>query len=784
MKPLASRLLLTALFPALLPAIFPALAAAQATATAPTPAPGTGYLAGILVNDARDDLRNPNLPPAAAAVQATVLLQFANQLDPADLRTLHLLAQTAQAADKTDVRRAALRQIIAADPGDLVAQVQYIDLLADDSQKAEDRVAFYQRMLPQTDLDAQVRSEVALRLARLAEARGDTVHCREYLAQAVKLNDVNIGALRDLVRLAAAEAGPDAFTNHLRALAALLNANPYQPDAWLQVARLAQRAGVHDRAAEFLDTAADQFRLDGTPPAGDLYLDLAIQFALAGQTAKARTLAANLANLPDAPLAALLVDELLAQQNLPTSASPVASQPASHVADIRRRLAELAKDRKNAAALADAAGADLTILATPGPDTPGWIDAYAKLVAPEDPTLIRLQGWLFFRQNQFAEAQLLLEESTDPLAKLCLARILLATNHAALASRILQELWNANPSGLLALQVALTANHPDLKTLGLALADSTTAKQVRPLIARLTPALANLHRQPRDVQLISLNLRQPAVGPGEPAFMQVRMTNTLDRAVPVGPEGLVKSTIGLAAATRGTITAPVGLYAIEDLQRVFRLEPRQIMETTIRVDQGKLADLFDQNLNGILISSITLVTAPRVLSPAEFTVGLGGQAVVAGEFQRGALPTIAPADRRRLAEELTTLTGERQLIRIEAAALLSTLKDDEDGRLGVALTAIPGSKDPLVRAAFVHALPTGEPAVLANALPPLATDPDPLVRLLWARRQGRIAENGEQRGAAAVATLEKMAAVEKDERVKDWLAVTLPLAKSAATRPK
>jgi hypothetical protein len=764
------RLFLTYFAAFLLPASITSLAAAPA---ATSPAPAASFLAGCLVNDARDTLRDLTLPPAAAAAQATVLLQFADQLAPGDLRTLHLLAQTAQAAAKTSVRRAALRQIIAADPGDLVAQVQYIDLLADDSQKAEDRIAFYKRMLAQTDLDAQVRSEVALRLARLAEARGDAAACRDFLGQAVKLNDVNVGALRDLVRLAAAEdAGSEAASDHLKALVNLLAANPYQPDAWLTVARIAQSAGIHDRAAEFLDTAADQYRLDGNIPAGDLYLDLAIEFALAGRPAQARDLASKLANLPDAPLAALLVDELLARQKLPASASPLALQPATRAPEIRKRLAELARDPQEAAALADAAGADLTILPIPGPDTPAWIDAYAKFVTPEDPTLIRLKGWLLYRQNKLEQAQTLFEKTADPLAQLCRARILLATGHAAMANQILQGLWNTNPSGLLALQIALTADHPDLQALHLTLVDSTQARQVRPLIARLTPALANLHRQPQEAQVVALNLRQLAVGFAEPALLQTRITNALDRAVPVGPDGLVKTTVGLAAAARAGASTPLGLYALEDIQRVFRLESHQMTETTLRADQGRLANFLEQNPATAFTVSIVPIISPRLLSPTEFTAGLGGQALSPGEFQRVGLPLATPTDYQRLTQDLTPPTPDRLLPRVTAAAVCLGKQDAPAAQLAAALAPLCESKDPLVRAALLRALPDA-PAGLEKAIAPLESDADPLVRLLWARNQAR-------RGNLNL--LERLSASEKNPLVADWLASELPLLRSTTTK--
>ena len=72
---------------------------------------------------------------------------------------------------------------------------------------------------------------------------------------------------------------------------------------------------------------------------------------------------------------------------------------------IRKRLAELAGQADNAAALADAAGTDLTIFAAPGEAAPAWVEAYGKLVQPEDATLARLKGWLLYRQGKLDEAR-------------------------------------------------------------------------------------------------------------------------------------------------------------------------------------------------------------------------------------------------------------------------------------------------------------------------------------------------------------------------------------------
>src|SRR3982750_4440306 len=89
------------------------LAAAISTATFAQDPPEKSaalYLSGLLVNDARDVLRDTDLSPEAAATQAMVLLQFATQQDPSDVHTWRMLAEAARVLNKTDVEKEALRK--------------------------------------------------------------------------------------------------------------------------------------------------------------------------------------------------------------------------------------------------------------------------------------------------------------------------------------------------------------------------------------------------------------------------------------------------------------------------------------------------------------------------------------------------------------------------------------------------------------------------------------------------------------------------------------------------
>jgi len=707
-----------------------------------------------------------------------------------------MLAETARVAGKSDVQKDALRKVIAADTGDLVSQVHYIDLLARAAQTVEERSAVYQKALQEASLDRQIRSEMALRLARLEEGRGDAAQARNYLGQAIQLNDVNVGALRDLVRLAAQDGSPTGAGTYLKTLVTLLAANPYQADAWLQLARLCEAAGVHDRAGDFLEAGGEQLAIDGMLITGDFRLELALEYGAAGKSAQAYRLAEALAELPDAPLAALLVAELLSQ-NLPVSAtsampaaattSQPATQPFQRTAEIRKRLSELAKETDNAAALADAAGAALTILPEPGPEAAMWVDTYAKLVAPDDATLARLRGWQLFREGKLDDARVVLEKvaDTDPLARVGLARVLMAQGGSKIQSAggLLQSLWANNPTGLLALQVVLAAQKAKID-----LGDAPRARDVRSAVIKLTPALVGAYRQPLEMQLISAHFRKdagagtPTTATGEPVMLQLRLTNTSGRALPVGSDGVVKSVVGLAGTTRsvgGTDPAALGLFAIEDLQRVYRLEAQQIVEATLQADQGKLADIFQQHPENTFDVNVTVVTAPRVLGSQQYSLGVGGLIVFPGDFRRMSFPLTAPAEWERLTQEITTLNGDKQLIRIEVAdaVLAGAAGADgaQKGKLAGALVSAAGNGDARVKATLLRGLPAGASPELERAVAGMANDADPLVRLAWAMRQGRMAMGGAE---AATSALEKQAAAEQDEAIKSWLQAELDAIKA------
>src|SRR5438093_1619946 len=70
---------------------FSGAGAAPAPAAPVRDAAASAYVAAMLANDARAILSNSDLTPANAAKQASILLKFAVDLDPTNLRLQHLL---------------------------------------------------------------------------------------------------------------------------------------------------------------------------------------------------------------------------------------------------------------------------------------------------------------------------------------------------------------------------------------------------------------------------------------------------------------------------------------------------------------------------------------------------------------------------------------------------------------------------------------------------------------------------------------------------------------------
>lgn len=773
-------------------------------------AAGARFVGGQLVEAAREVLANGALPPDVAAQEAALLLGWAQKVEEGagvmDAGTLRMLVEAARTAGKATLQRESLRKLISTDREDVVAQVSYLDLLAAGAQTVEERARLYTSALEQANLSSQVRSEMALRLSQLALERGDSEAEKQWLGRAVSLNSVNVGALRGQVRVAAAN--PRAVPEQMTALVALVSADPFQPEAWLRMSSLCRGANLHDRAADYLGVALEQMQLAGGGGGGDLYLDYALEMAIGGRRRDAAGLLGSLASLPDAPLSAMLAAQLLSDAGAPAAAPSTTAPAATPLAErIEKALQEMARDaaagRRPQAAWADAAGVVLTVLAPGAGSTvmaqgAEWIDAYAKQAPADDVTLARLRGWQHFRAGQLEEARATLEKvaDEDPMSAIGLARVYIAQQKVAEATRLLQGVWSEHPTGLLALQTVETARAGGGG--GIKLEETQWSRQLGQIAARIPPAVMIAHRQPRDLQLLSATIDRHMVGPGEPVMLVARITNTTSRPIPasvarLGAEGTLATAFGLWAQQRGEQKA-LGLYAVEDGGRVFRVEPYGAVETKFRVDQGKVAALFGNNPFEAATATVRVITAPVVKGDGEVVPGLGGQVAAVGDITRRAIPLKSAADFEAFQKQLATGEANEQtlghvlaagkLLQMAASGTVAAelgAADEVRRKLVESLIPLAGSNDPAMRSTLLMGMPaTVQEPELEKSLAGMATDGDPVVRAMWARRAAG-PPGGQRPDPAVVERLRQLASTERDPAVKEWM--ELLAARPAATRP-
>ena len=577
--------------------------------------------------------------------------------------------------------------------------------------------------------------------------------------------------------------------------------------------------GLLDRAADYLNTALEQYQLAGQQPPATLYLELALDLATAGRRAESAPILIALAKLPDAPLSALVAARVLANEYTPprppttAPATQAATQAATQVAaesdqlsaKIQAQLADSIKaDPDSVDALTDAIWVTLTAIPGSSPDTAAWLKTLQEKVEADDPALARLRGWQALRDGRLEEAERILAAAApaDPLAQLGLARVYIAQNKSAEAARQLQDLWWTHPTGIFALQVAQTARGAR----GIALTDTLSSKELLAVLQQLSGKALTAHREPRDLQLVTASFPERDFGLHDPIMLKVRINNSTGRAVPVGPDALIKTTVGLAAKSYGIDGKNMGVYAIEDLQRVYRLEARSSLEAMVRVDQGAVAELLNANPRQVFTVGVEVLTAPRG-SMVDAAPGLGGQDIPVGDFQRTGQPLSTADDIQKLSANVGAATGKAQALDAQLLCYAADLLSDETARqssqtdepaeeakaritlrgtVTKALMPLLQSRSPLMRAWVVLNLPVHGLDDLGDAVEAMSTDTDPVVRLAWARKMLLFAQEPGTMGSDGKKALETAAAEggggEQDPLVRRAVLAMLAELKEAAAK--
>ena len=692
-------------------------------------------LADRWFNDARTVARNSDIPPELVRQHLLILLATARALAPDSLEILQATADAAQDTRDREILKDALKAIVKTDPRDYVAQVRLITAIAEGAQAIEEQLRILANAAEKEDLDPQVRSELALKLAKLFMQRSDLASARKWADRATDLNDFNAAAWE--LKMSVQTGVPTKVSERMAAIVKCLLANPYQPAVWFTGGRALAATNQHDLAADFLAVGIDGAQRSGAGVPTNVALEWALESAIADRRQDAEPLLRKISVLDDTPVDALVTALSVLGPSLTTTA-PAEDPLLKRIHDKLAAAVKAAPQDK--AVLADAAWIEVFYMPAPGPEATTYLDQLKALVGEKDATYIRIRGWQSLREGKLAEATLFLAPlaTGDSLAQLGLARIAASSGNLKAAGAQLQELWNTHPTGMLALHVAAEARKNKI-----ILKDTALGQSVRTAASSLPQSAFTAASQPRDVMLILPTLSKPQFAFGEPITLSVKVINTTDHPLAAGPGGAIKSSLALAGAMRGASAQTIGVYAMSNEPHVYRLPPRGSVIQNIRVDQGIVYEAFANNPAKNLTISLTLMTDPRP-TPQGLLPGLGGQIIPAGEFLREAAPIGKMDDVLRLTVDLPSQGANRQMLGgLMLLQLLPELADPKApdvakaarARIIGAMQKLIASESPVVSTWFVRVTPlAGMPEEIETALARAGQGREPAQRMAWYTR--------------------------------------------------
>ena len=409
--------------------------ASLSVAQQPSPAPTDAALASRIVQQTQKLVatgRNAETAPNNALMrEAQAMLRAAMRLDPAEPRYPRLLAEACAHSGDVDGEIAAWSAYRRLLPDDRVAQSRVIELYVSKLQTADARITYLKDLLTKPSLAPELKAHIAALAVPLLEQRShdEAVEMIHQARQFYPLSEV----LWMEYRLLPADA---TLPQRAAAILDLLKANPAQPSPLFDLAHVLTLAGLHEDAAEWyrrantvlnlmlvggnlqlgLEVTANLYRIGQLQTSTQLserlvgqqlfpdsvdawFLKLTIQKSsiTPEQLRLARsvvdkglaTIAANLTASPSSPATTPSIAST--NPSAPTTAPSTDTDPTA--------LALLAKASNDPSlinelvrALSDRIWLELYYANNPAAVTP-TLDALKTLLAADDVTLLRLQGW-------------------------------------------------------------------------------------------------------------------------------------------------------------------------------------------------------------------------------------------------------------------------------------------------------------------------------------------------------------------------------------------------------
>jgi tetratricopeptide (TPR) repeat protein len=672
-------------------------------------------LAERLYEMAQGLLRQENIPEPVWR-QAAGLLAAASRLSPGDPRFPRLLVEARLKVNDTDGAIEALNAYRRIYPADRVAQIQLIDLYAGRMQTADARLSYLQDLLGRETVPDEVRSHVAAECAELLLERSqdeaekmvgrslelfplnlDALRLKyEMLAPDAPAAD-RAGALLGLLR---SNPTQPAVVNELAQVLGRVGLHKDSLEWYTVALGLFPRAGqpypagfVADAGTQALlggqtqqlDALLDSYLKARPEDAGAWFLDL-IKDRSEGKLDKKRideaygAMAQNLAEVgrsvtagsgssgsdaanPAAPAAPATPAAPGAAQ--PPARTPPGAAPAPTTAPSINRTAAAADALAAAkrikagealdwhaplmSTLSDLAWLDLYFGEDAGAAS-AWVTALRELVPPDDVMLNRLDGWqdLVAGRADDARAKLQPVADRDPLAALGLVRLFPqdAGGQAAAteqATRLLQQYR----TGLVGAMVWSGLRDRNIKV-----PDDEGAAAVREVLAKFPRDWMEINNQPEAYYEVMADVGRVAHKFHEPMYGRITLRNKTDYDITVGPDGVLRPDLWFDARVTGLVNKQFPGVAYDRVTGNVVLKARGVLQQIVRIDQGPLSELLDQNPSASAQINANVLTNPAPTASGVGPGPAGQRRAFNKSFVRSGFALSQPVARKRLLQQL------------------------------------------------------------------------------------------------------------------------------------
>lgn len=646
--------------------------------------------------------------------QAAALLEAAARLSENDPRYYRFLAEAQMQAGNVDGAINALTRCNSLDPTDQGVQIQLIDLHASRIETAEKKLKYLRDdILGNPAIAQEVRSYAAVNAARMAEERGQMQEAASLLGQSLRLNPLNLPALRMRMEWLTYSGTP---LERMTTLLMMMRSNPAQVGVIVRIADELAAVGAVEESLSWYNTAINMLPRMGMGVPRDVVLKYATELAIAEQYEVADNLLGQLLSLDSNDVEAWMVRLVavrrlddkthvekvqamarnalmnrlnsvrIALGNTTATTRPVESEGTIDLPDLAddvKKLQESGTEIQKAAfvtAAQDLAWYELFIQKSPL-DAKRLIDALRPLLPDDSLTLARLEGWDFLVQDKKDEAKVKLSAVADhdPLAAMGMIRM--AADDAKSqqeADSIGRRLVTETPSGLLGL--ILRDGLRDRANVRFVPTPITDA--VRQELAQFPAAWMQVLDNPKAFYAIRAEPLKVGTLYHEPMFARVTIQNISNFDLTIGREGVLKPDLWFDATLKGVVQQQVGAAAYDRLTHLMILPARSSTSQIVRMDQNDLLRGMQSNPGVTLQVQASIITNP-VFTQQGVLPGMGGDRVqFVRMFVRTAMPMNNQQDRQRIMDNANSGTASIRMLNLEALAVyaqfLAAGKDAND----------------------------------------------------------------------------------------------------------